>query len=703
MADKQLHTWQFFKAGGVTQVLLETGDDILNLEHLDPKLWVALACPTHGMDLDARTLYHLDTDKDGRIRVNEVIEAARWVGQNYNDPGQLFRGGDSVQLSNIKDQAILAAAKRMLASCGKADAQAISLGDLSIAREAFAQMPFNGDGVIRPDCTDLEDVRKAIADIIATLGGVPDRNGVLGVDKERVEAFFAQAKAVCDWYAKADKSILPLGPEKTALAAQAVDQVKEKIDDYFARCRLAGYDPKAAALLNPKDSDYLAVAPDELSRSWQRIAGLPLSRIEPARPLPLLAGLNPAWEAAMARFASVAVVPLLGSQEAALTEQDWQELKSRLGPYYAWQADRPKTKVEGLGIQRLRALLSGDLQARIMDLIDRDMALAPEAAQFSNLERLVLFQRDLVRFLRNFVNFADFYGGAGAVFQSGVLYMDSRACLLCMDVEDAAKHGNLAVLSGAFLAYCDCTRPDGKKKTIVAAFTAGDCDNLMVGRNGLFYDSSGLEWDATIIRIVSNPISIRQAFWSPYKKLIRWIDQMVAKRAEAAEAKATQKLTTGTEQLAAQASPEATKAPTPRKVDIGTVAALGVGLGFITTALGTLLGVFIGLGPMLPLGIIGAIVCLVVFISGPSMALAYLKLRRRNLGPLLDASGWAINGWARINVPLGKVLTKTAKLPEGARVHLTDPLADKRFPWWSVIVLVAVAVVVIGLVVAKWT
>jgi len=53
---------------------------------------------------------------------------------------------------------------------------------------------------------------------------------------------------------------------------------------------------------------------------------------------------------------------------------------------------------------------------------------------------------------------------------------------------------------------------------IAAAFTAGDVDNLMVGRNGVFIDRKNKDWEATITKVIDSPISIRQAFWSPYKK-----------------------------------------------------------------------------------------------------------------------------------------------------------------------------------------
>ena len=56
-----------------------------------------------------------------------------------------------------------------------------------------------------------------------------------------------------------------------------------------------------------------------------------------------------------------------------------------------------------------------------------------------------------------------------------------------------------------------------------SAFTGGDSDNLMVGRNGVFYDCKGNDWDATIVKIIDHPISVSQAFWAPYKRIARMI------------------------------------------------------------------------------------------------------------------------------------------------------------------------------------
>jgi hypothetical protein len=98
-------------------------------------------------------------------------------------------------------------------------------------------------------------------------------------------------------------------------------------------------------------------------------------------------------------------------------------------------------------------------------------------------------------------------------------------------VSDAGKHAALAGWRKLTLPIVIATRTGGEKMTIAAAFTAGDADNLMVGRNGLFYDRKGRDWDATITKVIENHISVRQAFWAPYKKLVRLIEEQVAKRA----------------------------------------------------------------------------------------------------------------------------------------------------------------------------
>ena len=198
------HTWKFFRAGGFDQVKLETGADLMNLDQLDQKLWVALACPTTGIEFCPKTAALIDTDGDRRIRANELIAAIKWAGSVLKNPDTIVKGGDSVALADIADAALLASAKQILANLGKKDATAISLEDASDANKIFANTTFNGDGVIIAESTSDAAVKAVIADIVACFGSVNDRSGKPGIDQAKADAFFAECAAFDAWSAKGD-------------------------------------------------------------------------------------------------------------------------------------------------------------------------------------------------------------------------------------------------------------------------------------------------------------------------------------------------------------------------------------------------------------------------------------------------------------------------------------------------------------------
>ena len=304
------------------------------------------------------------------------------------------------------------------------------------------------------------------------------------------------------------------------------------------------------------------------------------------------------------------------------------------------------------------------------------------------MDKLVRYHRDLYRLLVNFVNFSDFYSRkTKAIFQAGTLYLDQRSCELCLRVEDAARHAAMAGLAGTYLAYCDCVRKGGTEKMqIVAAFTGGDADNLMVGRNGIFYDRKGQDWDATITKLLDNPISIRQAFWAPYKKLVRMAEEQVAKRAAAADEQVTANLQ-NVASTAANIDKTKPVAVGKSKIDTGTLAAIGLVLSTLLAALGGIFAAVAGLPSwQIPFAIGG----IVMAVSLPSMFIAALKLHKRNLGPILDANGWAVNAKAWINVPFGSSLTQVATVPLGSQMASVDPFAEKKNPWPKLILLAVV-------------
>lgn len=666
------HRWQFFRAGAVDQVSLRDGFDLLALPDLDQKLWVALAMPTHDVDIDAKTLELLDVNKDGRIRVQDVLDAVAEIKRCFKNPSEVLTSADAVSLSQIADDKVLAAARRMLADLGKKTEAQISVADTDAVTKAFETTVLNGDGIIIPASADEGPVREAIEAAVGTVGSVTDRSGKPGIDLALCDAFFDQVEQHAAWLAGGRDLVA------NDAAADAYLAVKDKLEDYFTRCRLAAYDTRAVAALAAADAELAAMATKQLTHGDPAIEALPLAKVDPAARLPLRSAINPAWADRLVAFTDHAVMPLLGARDQ-LTPADLAQLADKLSALLAWRAAKPATKVGGLA-----KLPESSLRGKVHDLIAADAALSDEYAQLNAVARVVRYQRDFGRIARNFVNFSDFYSKKDGVFQAGTLYIDGRALHLCIPVSDAGKHGALAGASDACLVYCDIKR-DGVTKQIAAALTNGDADNIFVGRNGIFYDREGKDWDATVAKVISNPISVREAFWAPYKRLVKAIEDTFTKRAQAAEAASNAKVDAAAAAAGTPAEVGAATAanggeppePVAKKIDLGTIAAIGVAIGGIGTLVGALLSTMFGLGKWLPIGL----VALMLLISGPAMLLAWLKLRRRNLGPILDANGWAINGRARINVSFGAAMTEVAKIPPGSQRLLSDPFADKQPPW----------------------
>jgi len=401
--------------------------------------------------------------------------------------------------------------------------------------------------------------------------------------------------------------------------------------------------------------------------------------VEPGRALPLLDGVNPAWAVALVALHRDAVTPLLGEDVRELSHDGWRRIEAALAPHEAWQAEKAGAPVEKLGVLRAQVLLGGGGKEAVLALLAQERAVEAEAAAIEDVVRLVHYRRDLHRLLRNFVSFADFYdSGARAIFQAGTLFLDGRSCDLCVKVDDPAAHAALGSLSRMYIAYCDCRRAGGEQLKVAACFTQGDADYLTVGRNGVFFDRRGRDWDATIVKIVENPISIRQAFFAPYKKALKFVEDQVhrfaAAKSKAAEdglAAGIQK-TTGT--VTAGTPPPPAPAPDIGRM-VGVVAALGVGIGALGTLFGGFVAGFMKLEPWWAklVALAGA----VLLVSGPSMLVAWLKLRQRTLGPILDANGWAVNGRVQVNIPLGTALTARASLPAGSTRSLEDPYEDR--------------------------
>lgn len=541
------YKWNYVSVGGSTRVKISSGEDIRHLPELDKKLWTVLACPTTGLEIDSESLRLMDTDGNGKLRVTEVQEAAKWLCSVLKNPQTLFRQRAELKLDDIADEAIQAVAKEI--------------------------------------CEAKQDKKELItlADVEAVLEAI-----------------------------KIDEQPVPEAP----IEADVIAAHKAKKEEYTAYYEL-----------------------DKLQKIG--LAQIPEETVKPG-----------------------------------MTEKKYQEMGAQIA---AWEEAKKAAE---------------EANAK---------ALADAKAKYMPLRKLLLLSRDYVLLLHNFVTLQDFYDLSDklGIFQAGTLMIDQRACHLCLRVTDMAKHDLQAGLSGMFLVYCDCENQTLKQKIqIVAAVTIGEVQNLTVGKNAVFYDRQGREWDATVYKIIDNPISIRQAFWTPYRKFGNWVTELINKRAAEKEQKQFENITTKVDEKSQQ-MPAATDAPAekpqPQKAqpfDIAKFAGIFAAFGMAIGAIGTMLvSIAKGWVVLTWWQQILVILGLLLLISGPSMLIAFLKLRRRNLAPLLNANGWAVNADAIINVLFGATLTDQAKYPV---LKLKDPFVKEGMPAWQKWLIAALVVIVLA-------
>ena len=368
---------------------------------------------------------------------------------------------------------------------------------------------------------------------------------------------------------------------------------------------------------------------------------MPLVTEEPDKALPLKEHLNPKYLEAILDFGEKCVAPLLGADKTCLSRMEWKAVKQKFAAYRAWVAEKP-------------VMSPGSKD----DLVEE--------------ERFLRYKLHLGELLENYVTMDRLYLHDTAIFQTGVLRIDARELNLCFHVESEAAHSALVEKSNCCVVYLKLSRPSEKAERLVCAVvTAGQVGTLYVGRNGVFYDRDGKDWEAVITKVIENQVSLAEAFWAPWKKIGDCIAGAVKKFIGDKQSKATESVQKGTESTQAGGAAMAS-----------SVAAIGIGVGMVGAAAASLMA---AISSMTPLEIVASVFALVLVVSVPSMVLAWFKLRKRDLGVILNACGWAINRPMRFSMKRARGFTKCAPNPMPKvwlAVFVVLVVALAALAWW---------------------
>jgi len=380
----------------------------------------------------------------------------------------------------------------------------------------------------------------------------------------------------------------------------------------------AGKD-KAVAFLGGETADAeaaLAAVEGVIDAFFAPPEDMPLVTEEPDKTLPLDGNINPKHLEAVLAFAEKCAKPVLGDAKT-LDRLGWKKIKAAFAPFRAWRGSKPV------------------MNAGAKTLLDDE-------------ERVLRYRLHLLEFLENYVNMKRLYDEKDlAIFQTGTLVIGAKEMNLCFEVASEAAHSELAGKSECCVLYLKLSRPsEGATRTICAVVTAGAVAPLYVGRNGVFYDRDGKDWEAVVTKVVENQVSLMEAFWSPWRKLGAGVAAMVKKFFGDKQAAADKTIESGAQNAQAGGAAMAS-----------SVAAIGIGIGMVGAAAASLMAAISGMDAA---HLAVSVVALVLVISLPSVVLTWFKLRRRDLGAILNASGWAINRPMRFSIKRARGFTKCA-------------------------------------------
>ena len=622
---------------------IRSGEDLFRLRYLDRSQWVVLGCPVEGLHFPKETIDALNGNGDDRILCEDLLRTIDWLqtrlkSANSIDGNASVCTGD-LDLTNPDGLKLAETIQRILINLGRDKEGSLSLQDLTNETALFSDARTNGDGVLPPNAANSEDAQAAISAILKIYGATTDRTGEEGLGRATFTEFTGVAPKYLTWLLEASEQedILPF-QDKTNAAYKAFSETKPLLDSWFDQCRL------------------------QQITSKQDLIKVPLQTFGDKEAFDFTKPIHPEHETSLARFFDAVLATHFDCKhDTPLDRKTWSSIKTKFEPHEEWHSRNPDTRLDNLDADTIEALLNPDVLKEIEDLFAQDSIIANELERMEELRKLLLFKRDLLSFAREFAAMPGIYDPSEpAIFQTGTLFLAGRKFHLCIHVEDPTKHAKLASESGLFLIYCEILGGD-EKRHVVAAVTDGTAQGLAAGRHGLFYDRSGREWKATIIRIVPQAISLKEGFLAPFQRLGELIATQFEKISSAREKKIHASLEKGFTEAEKQPV-TTTQTGTAHSTTVPGIGGILAGGGVAFAALSSSLAfITTSLSKVDKVNFLYTATGFLTVIILPSIIIVARKLRRRDLSILLDASGWAINPRIKITRSLSRRLTEKRK------------------------------------------
>ncbi|MCK4533512.1 hypothetical protein KAU39_06955 [bacterium] len=700
----------FKNYNGHYQLSIQNAEDLKKIQALDENCWVATSIPIDNLNCSPLFTGYVDTDHNGRIRTDELKETQRWLFHFLKNREDM--GNDVLKLSNIdtshpEGQKLRNAAELILHNLNSSNTEEITLHQVQNIQKIMANGINNGDGIIPPEAIDDPEAAQFLKVVIETMGSVMDASDKVGITKNHLDEFFQEAEAYLKWKAQGE---IPQGKETTKImpwgkatidAYQILTALEEKVEEYFRKCSLLAFDPQAAEKIKLRQEEVNKInsANNVNIESWLKTAPLALPGTDGI--LDMEGKINPAYKNCLSELKEKVLKPALGKSINQLNQNKWSKVKAIFLSHRKWLENKQGARVEKLGSNKLQSFIDGPYKKQLSQFIAKDKAVAEELAQIHNVEKLILYQKWLLQLANNLVSFSPIYDpDTHSLFEMGTLIIDGRALTFTIKVNDRQKHKDIAKNSYIYLLYVEITRRQDKenKFEIAAAVTTGEAGGLRIGKRGIFLTIDGQEWDAEVTDIIVNPISLWESIKAPFQQLSNFIETQIDKFNKSQYTALESGLGKGISNIGKPAA-GGNSSTAMRDLLLGggiAVAALGSAFAYITKAL----------SQVKIIHIILTIVGITAIIIIPSIIMGFLRLRRRNMSVVLEASGWAINTPMRLTVKLGRIFTRKAFFPKDTykiRKDIIEDFAQKvgyrSFSFRRVLIILLVSIPLFWLVI----
>jgi hypothetical protein len=654
-------------------IVINTAQELFESVTVDPALWIATSAPVSCFDADEKFLNHLDVKQQKRILFDNVISEVEWLKKLYIDYSAINISSDLFDINSINQdssdgQKIAQIYQSIIAKVGG------NYVSLAVARDTLKEITENSvseTGVVIPTVAVSSDIKSYIELAIKVTKGVPHPSGGMGINADALDKFNNILSKYLDWkqkYIAAEKnsnadSFLPYGTDTETLYLK-FKSYQNKIEQYFAQCKALSFSQQLSnkvEFLN--DINFAEFNWQDATKLNTFLQEAPLAnpndKVELKYDNQLI--MNPAFYNGLQSFLNTISDKSELGLNGKLNETTWCEIKEIFSEFENWYANNPSVVLNDVDLTKIQVFISTEYSQAVEHLIAQSIKTKEKLVSINLLEKAILYQKNIIPFVRNFIGFVDLYTpGKDALFEKGTLIMDGHKFNFAIDVPNVAEHKSIANNSYIYLLYVDVIKPDKNKISVAIPVTRGVKGSLVKGKRGVFIDTKGNKMDAVVTDIIANPISLKEALLEPFIK----VKQLLSKKIDDDATQQELNLTKSTTDVVSGKDPQAKTSASKPLGGMNTGAIL-MGGGVAIAALGSSITYIIDTISDASLKNILIIVGVIIFaFVCPIIISAILKLRKRDMTPILEGSGWAINVRMRLTRKISREFTQKPKWPK---------------------------------------